>query len=136
MGKVTAQDTSTENADKRAVTGTEYLTQDKRAMDCHILGGAGLSPQGLNVGGKVTVVSINSTTWTALPASPLANRNALTIQNASVSEIKLNYDNTTVGYVGIKVIVGSERYYDIKDTIIIYAKSQAGTVDIVVEELA
>lgn len=94
------------------------------------------SVAGLRTGGRVTEVALNSSTWTALPATPLTARNALAIQNTSGIEIKLNYASDVVGYVGVKVAAGSERQYDITDTIIMYAKSASGTPTITVEEIA
>ena len=94
-----------------------------------------IKPSGLNIGGLITEVSINNTTWTALPASALANRNALAIHNSSAEEIKINY-SAVGGYVGMPISAGSERSYDITDAIIVYAKSSATTVTVIVEELA
>ena len=93
-------------------------------------------PAGLTVGGLITQVPVNSTTWTALPPTALLNRNALSIQNISGTDIKINYNNATVGYVGVTIASGSERFYSITDTIIIYAKSSSGTPTIQTEELA
>lgn len=93
-------------------------------------------PSGLTVAGKITVVSLAAGVWTPLPAVPLVDRNALGVQNQSGTEIKLNYDPLTVGYVGILVGAGAERYYDITDDIILYAKPIAGTPSIVVEEIS
>jgi len=95
-----------------------------------------IRPSGLNVGGRISEVTLNSSTWTALPATPLVNRNALAIQNVSGIEIKINYDNATVGYVGVVIADGSERAYDITDDIVIYAKSASGTPTVNVEEIA
>ena len=64
------------------------------------------------------------------------DRNALNIQNNSGIEIKINYVNTIATYTGIAIADGSERYYDITESIIIYAKAQSGTPKIVVEEIA
>lgn len=96
------------------------------------------SPSGLNIGGKVSEIAINDTTWTALPTTPLASRNAINIQNRSGFEIKINYDQTTVGYVGIAIDDQNERSYDITENIIIYAKAKAGSgsVTVTVEEIA
>ena len=91
---------------------------------------------GLNNGGLITEITLNSTTWTPLPLTPLTNRNALAIQNRSGLEIKINYDNTVVGYVGIAMSDGDERSYDITDAITIYAKSISGTPTITIEELS
>jgi len=91
---------------------------------------------GLKNGGEITMVTLNDSTWTALPLSPLASRNALTIQNRSGIEIKINYDNSVSGYVGLIIPTSGERYYDISETIVIYAKSASGTPEIAVEELS
>lgn len=94
------------------------------------------SPAGLRIGGKVTEVLIDNLTWTALPPIPLALRNAVAIQNRTGQEVKINYDPLIVGYVGIVIDDQSERFYDITDTIVIYAKSKTSAVTIYVEELA
>lgn len=91
---------------------------------------------GLGIAGLVTIVSINSVTWTALPATPLTDRNAMCIINTSGVEIKLNYSSSIVGYVGVPLGVSNQRFYDISDSIVIYAKSSAGTVDVTIEELS
>ena len=118
------------------VTGT-ICTGDKFAMDVSVQGGQiGVVPSGLSVGGKITEVTLNSTTWTALPAVPLANRNAVGIQNRSGIEVKMNYDNTVVGYVGVVIPDSGERFYDITGAIILYAKSVSGTPKVIVEEIA
>jgi len=93
-------------------------------------------PSGLNAGGKVTEVTLDTSNWTALPTIALTNRNAICIQNKSGTEIKINYNNSVVGYVGIVISNGSERFYDITDDIIIYAKASSGTPTINIEEIA
>lgn len=94
------------------------------------------SISGLKIGGRVTEVTLNNLTWTALPATPLAQRNAINVQNVSGEEIKLNYNPGQAGYVGVVVGSGSERSYDIQDDIILYAKSISSVVTINVEEIA
>jgi len=94
------------------------------------------SPSGLINGGLITEVTLNSSTWTALPATPLSDRNALAIQNYSGQDIKINYDNSAVGYVGVLIKNESERNYDVKDTIIIYAKSSTSSCTVTVEEIS
>lgn len=94
---------------------------------------------GLNIGGRVSEVAINDTTWTAVPASPLSDRNALSIQNYSGVEIKINYDLTgplPAGYTGTPIANNAERFYDVTDNVIIYAKSVSGNVTITAEELS
>lgn len=94
-------------------------------------------PSGLKNAGKFTEVEINSSTWTALPATPLTDRNAMAIQNNSNTNVKVNYDNSVSGYEGMTISKrGGERQYDIKDSIVIYAKSESGTVTLDVEELS
>lgn len=94
------------------------------------------TPSGLRNGGLITVVTVNQTTWTALPAAALANRNTLCIQNRSGQQIKINYSSGVVGYVGIAIDDGAERFYDITDDIILYCKSMASSCSVTVEEIA
>ena len=101
-----------------------------------VSGTVAATPAGLTIGGKITQVTLNATTWTALPVTAYPNRNSLSIQNVSGTEIKINYDNTTVGYVGVTISSGSERHYLISDTVIIYGKAASGTPTIQTEELA
>lgn len=96
----------------------------------------GVTTSGLNTGGKITEVVLDSTNWTPLPATPLANRNAICIQNRSLIEIKMNYDNTVPTYTGVVIVSNGERFYDITDQIIVYAKATSGTPTIIVEEIA
>lgn len=92
--------------------------------------------KGLSIAGRISIVSIDNLTWTALPAAALTNRNGMSIQNIANQNIKLQYDPLTVGWIGVQMVPGSERFYDIQQTIIIYAKSQTSAVDILVEELS
>lgn len=95
------------------------------------------TPSGLKNGGRVTEMTIDDTAWYPIPASPLANRNAISVQNRSGHEIKFNYVNS-VGYIGMVVPDGYERHYDITDAVIIYARAIAGsgTITITVEEIS
>ena len=109
--------------------------------DCLIQGNyitGTLKVSGLTIGGRVSVVTINDTTWSPLPLVPLDNRNAIGIQNTAGFEIKLQYDAATVGYVGVKMGIEGERYYDITESIPIYARSApgSGSVQVVIEEIA
>lgn len=99
-------------------------------------GGLDVYPNGLRVAGRVSVVNVNANTWTALPASPLSQRNAISIQNLSGQPIKVNYSSSIAGFVGITIADQSERNYNITDAIILYAKCQSGTAQIIVEELS
>lgn len=91
---------------------------------------------GLRIAGKISEVELSDTIWTALPSVPLVNRNALSIQNISGIDIKIGYDPNEVNYFGVQVASGIERFYDITDSIVIYAKAQSGSPKIIVEELS
>ena len=59
-------------------------------------------------------MTLNSSSWTALPSTPLTDRNAIAVQNESGINIKLNYDNNVVGYVGMTAptaTVGKTKIY-------------------------
>lgn len=94
------------------------------------------TPSGLTIAGVITIVPLSSTIWTPLPATPLSKRNAISIQNQNAVEIKLNYSSSIVGYVGVVIPNNGERFYDITDQIVIYAKASSGTPSITVEELS
>ena len=88
---------------------------------------------GLTTSGIITEVVVNDTTWTALPASPLASRKVIAIQNESGQTCKLNYDNAAAGFVGVYLKTGAERQYD--SSVVVYAKCTTGTATLVVEEV-
>jgi hypothetical protein len=90
---------------------------------------------GINSGGVVSEVTLNSSTWTNLTPSPLIGRKAMSIQNNSNTEIKINYSNSPAGYIGMSVpSKGGERVYNVSDNIIIYGKSASGSVIVNVEQ--
>ena len=96
---------------------------------------------GLTKGGRVQKVSVNAITWTALPLLPLADRNAIAIQNRSGVVVRLNYDYAAplpVNDDGMELAAFGERQYDVTDQIVIYAKVISGgaTVDVWIEEIA
>lgn len=107
------------------------------AVRNYICGGsAAMTPSGLHTAGKVTEISVSSAVWTALPAAPLVGRNAMGLQNQSDIDIKINYDNAAVGYVGVIVPAGAERFWDVTDEIVIYAKAASGSPVVVIEEIS
>ena len=101
-------------------------------------GSDGLSvyPNGLRNGGRITQVTLNETTWTALPLTPLADRNALAIQNFSGKNIAINYSDQILNFTGIIIPDLAERSYNITETIVLYGKSQKGSAVVTVEELS
>ena len=93
-------------------------------------GGGGVSS------GLTTDVSVNGSTWTALPPTPLTGRAGFSVQNQSGVQVKLNFA-TPAGYTGVIVENNGERFYDINDSGVLYCKSAtAGPhTGIIVEEL-
>lgn len=91
---------------------------------------------GLRIAGKISEVELSDAEWRPLPLVPLVNRNALSIQNISGTNIKIGYDPEEPDFFGVQIASGVERFYDITDEIVIYAKAQAGTPKIIVEELS
>lgn len=95
------------------------------------------TPSGLRIAGRVTEVLLSTTEWTALPpGGPLANRNAINIQNYSGDEVRLNYSSTIPGFTGVILNDQSERSLDIKDSINLYAKAKTGGSILIVEEIS
>lgn len=93
-----------------------------------------VSTAGLHIKGVITFVTINDTTWTALPPTPLVGRNALMIQNRSGVNILLAYDTSPTAWIILPA--NGERSYDITENIPIYAQSTSGTVQVTIEELS
>ena len=96
-------------------------------------------PSGLFNAGLVTEVTLSTASWTALPTTALTDRNAIAIQNTTGFQIKLNYSSGISGYVGIIVENDSERFYNVTDDIVIFAKLEpaaSGASDVTVEELS
>jgi hypothetical protein len=91
---------------------------------------------GLNIGGRFSQVTVDNLTWTPVPAVALANRNAMRIQNRSGQEIKLNYDVTEPGYLGMVLPNLAEIAYDIQPNVVLYAKSATSSCILNVEEIA
>ena len=128
---------------RRTVEDREYdkftLCNDLTSVRVTQCGTTESRPTGLNVGMRVTEVTLSSTAWTALPTTALTNRNYLGVQNLSGIEKKINSDSIDAlpaGYVGVVVANGVSRMYDIQTDITIYAKAASGTPTVIVEELA
>lgn len=121
--------------DLKWVDRYSYFTPDPAPEPAPSLGT--VTPSGLSIAGRITEVVLNDTTWTALPAVPLALRNQINIQNNSLSALKVRYDTVPLGYVGIELSSGAERQYAITPSIAIYAKLEPGGAGtITVEELS
>ncbi len=99
------------------------------ADEIHVFGT--IERAGLAIKGVVTQPTLNDSTWTKLTPSPLANRNALAIQNNTGFEIKVNYQVTDIdveipGFTGMSIPDTGERFYNIKSTIDVYGKFETG----------
>jgi hypothetical protein len=126
-------------SENRIITQTEYNDGSgiKHAIDAWLVGGDVVAtPSGLSVAGKISIVNINDSGWTALPAASLLNRNGMGIQNPNGTQLKLNFDNTEPGYVGWSVNPNGEAFLDVRDTVTVYAKAQSGNIDITIMEVS
>ena len=73
-------------------------------------------------GGKISVVTITNTAWTAIPAVAATNRQGLGIQNIAGGAMRLNWDNTAPAGEGIILGDGSERYYSVRSSATLYGR--------------
>lgn len=124
------------------MVGSRQFPSDCPPNDLVITGTVNVS--GLSIRGLVTYVTINDATWTALPPTALTQRNAIRIQNRSGVQVVTNYDNSDIGiplpatYQGMELQNNGDTYYDIRNTIKIYAKAAPGSGSVIlrVEEIA
>lgn len=96
-------------------------------------------PVGLSRAGRYTEVELVAGEWRPLPATPLADRNAISIQNYSGVDIKVNYAEfalSSTAWIGSIIKDSVERFYDIKDFIVLYGQPETGTVIVGSEELS
>lgn len=87
--------------------------------------------------GKTSVVTLNNTGWTPIPAVSIPDRQGLGMQNLSGAPMLVNWSNTAPAGDGIFVANGAERYYSARSSAVIYGRLiglASGTVT--VEELA
>ena len=117
------------------VAGTNTLAVNTDGS-INIEGAVTASPSGLSVAGRITKVALSSAAWTALPTTPLANRNGMTIQNRSGGIMYIEYNNSNPVGDGILVPNNGERFYDVKPSIVIYACLASGTGNVYVEEIS
>jgi len=143
-GNISAYDTSKTGANSpKDITKTD-VAGDKVALDVavkELIGNitGSFTPGGLQNEGKYTPVTINDSSWTPIPATAQADRNQINIQNFTGYEVKINHTGTG-GYDnnGMRIPDQTERFYQIKDSIVIYARATtgAGSVVLDVEELS
>jgi hypothetical protein len=103
----------------------------KVGLDVNVAAGdLNAKPVGLTVSGSFVELTIDSTTWTLVTVTNVL-RNHIWLQNQSAVDIKINPDNTTVGYKGIIIEPGQSVNIDIQDDIPMYLKAASGTGNIV-----
>jgi hypothetical protein len=99
------------------------------------------SPTGLKNGQRITTLSVG-TTATALPATPLAERNAIAIYNKSATEILYVGNSDVTADTVIGTTSGWEidplSYYqlDVTGNIVIYGRYASGSELIKVKEIS
>ncbi len=100
------------------------------------------SVSGLKVGGKITTILV-STTALALPATALADRNAIAIRNLSDTDILyIGFDtlitaNDVLGTTaGWQVGPQENLQFDITDAVVIYGIAASGSIKVQIMELA
>lgn len=93
--------------------------------------------EGLGGSGKVTIVALTSSAWTALPATALTNRNAIVIQNQSDNgnAVILNYSASSPAE-GMRLEDRGTKGLSLKETVIVYGRMVSGTGTVAIEELA
>jgi len=118
------------------ITGTQ-VPNDKYALDVAVKESIsiGSTPSGLTIGGKITEVTLNTSTWVALPTTPQTDRNAMGFQNLSNDVVSINFA-TPAGTIGWKVQANGELFFDVTDSIIVYAKAMTGSPTVTVMEIS
>ncbi len=100
-------------------------------------------PTGLSVGGENTTIDIGDTA-TLLPATPLTDRNALSVHNTDSTEfLYVGFDSgvtadSVVGTTsGRQVGPGLALNFDVRDGVVLYAIAETGkTIRVHIMELA
>lgn len=93
-----------------------------------------IRPSGLTIGGRVTVTTL-TTTPSALPVTPLTDRNTMSIQNQDTSnDVIINYVSSFSE--GVIIYAGGNKEFAISDSIVVYGRAVSGTAKISIEELA
>lgn len=122
-----------DRADALGNTLDEY---GRRAL--HALISGRILIKGASTAGRVTKQNLTQSAWTACPATPLAGRNTVLIQNQSTTlSIILNYDPAAPASTGIIVGPGAAKEIMLADNVILYGRSNGpGATPVAVEELA
>jgi hypothetical protein len=94
--------------------------------------------EGLGNAGRITVIALTASAWTALPTTPLTARASVFVQNQSGNGnvVLLNYSNTAGSGEGIQVADGGYKGASINGSVTLYGRMASGTGTVAVEELA
>lgn len=124
-------------------TGTA-VTGDKFAQDVYIQGGGvtgTITPSGLTIAIRNTTMDVTDVA-TPLPASALAQRNSMTVDNYGTDPLYVGPATVTADSVvgttsGRRINVGESFNLDIRDSIVLYGIAPAGkTIRVLITELA
>jgi hypothetical protein len=118
------------------IQGRFFFAQGSSGVQNVYIAGGILAATALEIGGRVSIVTVPSNVWTPLPAIPFGSRKQLNIQNQDTAEVALNYNDGISGYVGMLLAERDRTNYTIGPNIVVYAKAQTGSVSLGVEELA
>lgn len=133
--------------DAQVVTGTTFNAEKKVGMDVNVLNQLDVTGEftvsGLKVSFRNTTMDVTSTA-VALPATPLTNRNTITIQNKSLTDtLYIGPDNlvtadSVLGTTsGMEIGPGESWSIDITDQVVLYGIVETGkTIRIKVTEAA
>lgn len=95
-------------------------------------------PNGLNLSGRITEVSLDDSAWVPLPATPLANRASILVQNKSGNGnvVLWQYDNGAGATVGVQIVDGEAKTADIGPAIIVYGRMLSGAGLVAIDEVS
>jgi hypothetical protein len=93
--------------------------------------------EGLGGSGRITIVALTASAWTALPTTALTDRNAILIQNQSDNGnvVLLNY-SASAASEGMRLEDRATKGVSLKSSIVLYGRMVSGTGSVAVEELA
>ena len=94
--------------------------------------------EGLGSSGRVSIVTLNGSGWTALPTTALSGRASILVQNQSGGglTVLINYSNAAPAGEGIQIPDGGFKGMSVKDNVIVYGRMASGAGSVAVEELA
>lgn len=94
------------------------------------------TPSGLNTAGKLTQITLNIATWTALPATALTDRNGVGFQNRTSDQVLVGFISGAATTLGWTVDVNGEFFIDVTDAVVIFGLALTGTPTITVMEVS